>query len=86
MGCEKRIQKMKLLPVSLYHELHFLLIFISIVNDKFWLDWKSKVEIVKIDKKRSSVHYKCKEMKIKRNKQGGDFWLRAKTLANLFGQ
>ena len=83
-GYKERLQKLKLLPVSLYHELHVLLTFISIVNDKFRLDWKSKVEIAKIDKRRSSVQYKCKEMKFKSYKQEGDFWLRATTLANLF--
>ena len=86
IGYKERLQKLKLLPLSLYHELHVLLTFISIVNDKFRLDWKSKVEIVKIDKRRSSVQYKCKEMKFKSYKQEGDFWLRATTLANLFGR
>ena len=77
---------MKLLPVSLYHELHVLLNFIAIVHVKFRLGWISEVEIVKIEKRRSSVQYKCKEMKIKRNQQEGGFWLRATTLPNLFEQ
>ena len=68
IGYEQRLKKLKLLLVSLYHVLHFLLTFNSIVNDKFQLDLKSTLETVKIDKRRSSVQYKCKQMKIERKK------------------
>ena len=65
IGYKERFQKLKLLPVSLYHELHVLLSFISIVNDKFRLDWKSKLEIVNIDKGWSWEQYKCKKWKLR---------------------
>ena len=48
------------IPVSLYHESHVLLTFISIVN-KFRLDRKSKVEIVKSDRRRLSVNTSAKK-------------------------
>ena len=72
--------------MSLFHELHVLLTFILIVNDKFRPDWKFDVEIVKSDKRRLLVQYKRKGMKIKRNVQEDDFRLPVTTLSNLFGQ
>ena len=41
--------------MALYHELHIQIDFISNVNNKFWLDWKLKVEKLKNDKRRLSV-------------------------------
>ena len=40
-----RLQILKLLPISLYHELHVLLLFIKILNGKYRMNWEDSVTI-----------------------------------------
>ena len=80
------LQILNLLPLSLYHELHVLLTFISIVKNKIDVEWRNYVSVgeQQITRAGQITQYKCKVYKLQ--KQESDFWYRAAHLANLFGR
>ena len=81
-----RLQRLHLLPLSLYHEMHVVLLFARIINSKTDIDWEKYVQIIDTCITRSHAipfhTSKCFQLK----KCESDFWQRACSLSNIFNK
>ena len=46
LSYKSRLQRLHLLPLSLYHEMHVVLLFARIINSKTDIDWEKYVQII----------------------------------------
>ena len=79
-----KLVKLKIVPLSLYQELHVGLLFAKILAGKVDIDWRSLVSITDVANRRAQMtrNFVCKQMRLK--KCESDFWFRASRLANLY--
>ena len=86
LSYKSRLQILHLLPLSLYHEKHVVLLFARIINSKTDIDWEKYVQIIDTGITRShaipSYTSKCFRLK----KCESDFWQRACSLSNKFNR
>ena len=83
-----RLLRLSLLPLSMYHEMHVLLVFIDIVRGRYNIEWKRFVDISErqVSQTRNSEIKIFKTRKLMKQKQESDFWTGGVYLANLFGR
>ena len=76
--------KLDILPVSLYQQLHVILLFAKILTGKLDIDWRSQVTITDIGTRRAQAtrNFACQQIRLK--KCESNYWFRACRLANLF--
>ena len=81
-----KLVKLNILPLSLYQELHFGLLFAKILAGKVDIDWRSHVSITDVGNRRAQMtrNFVCKQMRLK--KCESDCWFRACRLANLYNE
>ena len=77
-----RLRNLKLLPVSLYFEMHDLLVLSSILNQKTGIQWTRYLRVNDNSSRHSSVLF---QIPATSKKQKQDFWYRVARLANIFG-
>ena len=79
-----KLLKLDILPISLYQELHVILLFAKILTGKVDIDWRSQVTITDIGTRRTqgTRNFACQKIRLK--KCESDYWFRACRLANLF--
>ena len=84
LSYKEKFQKINILPLSLYQELHVVLLFAKMLSGKFDIDWQSHVTLAEVGIRRAQVtrNFICKQMGLQ--KSDSDFWYRACHLANLF--
>ena len=83
LSYKSRLQRLHLLPLSLYHEMHVVLLFARIINSKTDIDWEKYVQIIDTGITRSHAipFYTSKCFQLK--KCESDFWQRACSLSNI---
>ena len=83
-SCKDKLQKSNILPLSIYQELHVVLLFAKILFGKVDIDWQSHVTFAEVCTRRVQVtrNFICEQMRLQ--KSGSDFWYRARHLANMF--
>ena len=81
---KEKLQKINILPLSLYQELHVVLLFAKMLSGKVDIDWQSHVTLTEVGTRRAQVtrNFICKQMRLQKSES--DFWYRACHLANLF--
>ena len=81
---KEKLQKINILPLSLYQELHVVLLFAKMSSGKVDIDWQSHVTLAEVGTRRAQVtrNFICKQMRLQKSES--DFWYRACHLANLF--
>ena len=77
-----RLRNLKLLPVSLFFEMHDLLLLSSILNQKTDIQWTRYLRVNDNSSRHSSVLF---QIPATSKKQKQDFWYRVARLANIFG-
>ena len=83
---KEQLLKLNLLPLSLYHELHVVLLFAKILTGKVDLNWKLHVSITEPGTTRyqTTRNFICQQPKLR--KCESDYWYRACYLANTFNE
>ena len=71
-----RLIQQKLLPISLYIEMHHLLTFCRIVADQYNFDWKKHITPIEKSSLRTTTSSPFYLPKIRRSKSKGNFWYR----------
>ena len=86
LSYKSRLQRLHLLPLSLYPEMHVVLLFARIINSKTDIDWEKYVQIIDTGITRSHAipFYTSKSFQLK--KFESDFWQRACSLSNIFNR
>ena len=79
---KERLRRINLLPLTLYHEMHVLLLFIQIVLNTYDLEWRKFVQLEEGKTRMKEIRV-FKTRKYFKQKQASDFWMRAVYLANL---
>ena len=81
---KEKLQKINILLLSLYQELHVVLLFAKMLSGKVDIDWQSHVTLAEVGTLRAQVtrNFICKQMRLQKSES--DFWYRACHLANLF--
>ena len=76
--------KLDILPISLYQEVHVILLFAKILTGKVDIDWRSQVTITEIGTRRTQAtrNFACQQIRLK--KCESDYWFRACRLAIVF--
>ena len=83
---KEQLLKLNLLPLSLYHELHVVLLFAKISMGKVDLNWKLHASITEPGTTRyqRTRNFICRQPKLR--KCESDYWYRACHLANTFNE
>ena len=83
LSYKEKLQKINILPLSLYEELHVVLLFAKMLSGKVDIDWQSHVTLAEVGTRRAQVtrNFICKQMRLQKSES--DFWYRACHLANL---
>ena len=83
---KETLLRLKLLPLSLYHELHVLLPLVDIIHKKYNLNWTNYLNVTKVTQPTRSENLSVfKTRQCNTAKEGNDFWTRACYLANKLG-
>ena len=80
---KKRLETLKILPVSLYFEMHDLLLLSSIVTGKVDINWQKYISFSDSRTRSSTKTLKINANENLKTRQKADFWYRASILANL---
>ncbi|XP_075247118.1 uncharacterized protein LOC142340428 [Convolutriloba macropyga] len=80
---KKRLETLKILPVSLYFEMNDLLLLSSIVTGKVDINWQKYISFSDSRTRSSTKTLKINANENLKTRQKADFWYRTSTLANL---
>ena len=84
---KERLKRLQLLPFSLYQELHVVLMFIDILNNRYNIAWTDYVQIKSnvdaVTRNKGLTTFATRNLP--KVKQESDFWLRATKLSNIIG-
>ena len=84
---KEALEKLKLLPLSLYHELHVLLLLVDIMNNEYTLHWTRNLSLSNATQATRSEKLTVFETPFRKSsKQVSDFWTRESYLANKLGK
>ena len=86
---KENLLRLKLLPLSLYHELHVLSLFVDIIHKIYSLNWTNYLNVTKVTQSGDLKIFQYSEpvsaIRIKKKVNESDFWTRACYLANKLG-
>ena len=83
-----RLRRLDILPLSLYRELHVLLLFLDIVSGRYNIEWQNFIQVNEQhgQNTRTGDTRRFKTRNLSRQKQESNFWTRGVYLANLIGR
>ena len=79
---KSRLTTLQILPLSLYQEMHVLLLFANILRGKTDLEWWRFIEITESNRPKTTRRFNAKNFRL--HKCESDFWQRTCSLTNIF--
>ena len=69
LSFKEKLQKINILPLSIYQELHVVLLFAKMLSGKVDIDWQSHVTLSEVGTRRAQVtrNFICKQMRLQKS-------------------